>query len=130
MSRVRSKDTKPELRLRRLLHSMGYRYRLHVSGMAGKPDLVFSSRRVVIFVHGCFWHGHHCRFGRLPKSNVEFWAEKIRRNRDRDASNSRSLRRLGWQVVVVWQCQLRDKPAITRRLVKRLGVAATSRSTS
>jgi DNA mismatch endonuclease (patch repair protein) len=130
MGRVKGKNTTPERIVRRLLHSLGYRYRLHVTGLAGKPDLAFPSRRVVIFVHGCFWHGHACRYGRLPRSNVVFWADKIRRNRERDARCARSLKAAGWRVMVVWQCQLRDLPAITRKMIKRLGVVATRRSTS
>ena len=102
MSRIRSKHTKPELIVRRMLHRMGYRYVLHDRRLPGTPDLAFPARRKVIFVHGCFWHG--CpRHGTLPKHNRAWWREKIRRNRERDARNVRRLRRLGWSVFEVWE---------------------------
>lgn len=109
MAKIRSGDTKPELRLRRLLHHQGYRYRLHDRKLPGRPDLVFSGRRKVIFVHGCFWHGHDCPAGtRLPKSNTEFWAEKRRNNRRRDATQLEQLHALGWSVLIVWECEMKD----------------------
>lgn len=129
MSRVRGKDTKPELIVRRLLHRLGYRYRLHVTSLPGKPDLVFSSRRVVGFVHGCFWHGHACPYGRTPKTNAPFWAAKVHRNMERDTANIGALEDAGWTVVVVWQCETKDLAALERRLVKQLGVVVTRRST-
>ena len=107
MAKIRSKDTKPELWLRRQLHRMGYRYRLHDPKLPGRPDLVFPSRRKVIFVNGCFWHGHECPVGsRLPKSNTEFWAAKRKRNRERDAIQQEQLRTTGWIVLVVWECEI------------------------
>jgi DNA mismatch endonuclease (patch repair protein) len=108
MSRVRSKDTRPEMIVRRMLHKAGYRYRLHVANLPGKPDLVFAGRRKVIFIHGCFWHLHDCGQARMPKSRVEFWGKKLRANRERDERNLAELRRLGWGVFSVWECQLRN----------------------
>jgi len=106
MSLVKSKDTKPELRVRRIVHALGYRYRLHDRRLPGSPDLVFAGRRKVLFVHGCFWHRHRCKMGnRLPKSRVGFWGKKLEENRRRDRANRRRLRALGWEVLVVWECQ-------------------------
>ncbi|MBN2022016.1 MAG: DNA mismatch endonuclease Vsr [Pirellulales bacterium] len=114
MARVRCKDTKPEIAVRRLVHSLGYRYRLHSSRLPGCPDLVFSSRRKVIFVHGCFWHRHSgCRNCRLPKSRLEFWRPKLEANRRRDRRNRDRLRRLGWGVLVVWECELANVERLT-----------------
>lgn len=108
MSKIRSKDTKPEIWLRSRLHGAGYRYRLHDRRLPGSPDLVFPGRRKVIFVNGCFWHGHQCPIGtRLPKSNTEFWAGKRRRNQDRDLRQQEELRALGWNTLVVWECEVR-----------------------
>ena len=108
MSRVRAKNTRPEMFVRRMLHKAGYRYRLHVANLPGKPDLVFAGRRKVIFIHGCFWHLHDCEQVRVPKSRVEFWAEKLSSNKERDERNLAELRRQGWSVLVVWECQLGD----------------------
>lgn len=121
MSRVARENTQPELVVRRLLHSLGYRYTLHRRDLPGSPDIVFSKRRKAIFVHGCFWHGHVCRFGRLPKSNAEFWANKIARNRERDARVERELQCLGWSVLTVWQCELRASETLTDALLTYLG---------
>lgn len=107
MSRVRSKDTGPEMLVRRMLHKAGYRYRLHVTTLPGKPDLVFVGRKKVIFIHGCFWHMHQgCTHGRIPKSRVEFWTEKLNRNRARDIRNLAELQRAGWDVLTIWECEL------------------------
>lgn len=107
MSRVRGQDTKPEMIVRRLVFGCGYRYRLHDPKLPGKPDLVFSGRRKIICVNGCFWHGHNCpRGSRLPKSNVEYWHIKIERNRKRDAANTAKLESDGWGVLVIWECEL------------------------
>ncbi|MBN8966099.1 MAG: DNA mismatch endonuclease Vsr [Rhizobiales bacterium] len=103
MARVRNKDTKPEWVVRRMLHSLGYRYRLHRRDLPGSPDLVFPSRKVVVFVHGCFWHGHHCPRGKAPSSNKGFWNKKISGNKTRDLRNTRALRRLGWSVITLWE---------------------------
>ena len=118
MSRIRSKDTKPEMIVRRLLHGMGYRYLLHDTRLPGRPDLAFSSRRKVVFVHGCFWHGHACPRGFKPASNVSFWADKIERNKRRDRRQSRALSALGWEVLTVWECA--TTPAKLSRLSQRL----------
>lgn len=107
MSRVRGKDTQPELLIRRALHASGLRYRLHGAKLPGRPDLVFPRRRAVVFVHGCFWHGHHCPLFRLPATRKEFWSEKIEKNRARDAGAVVALRSDGWRILTVWECALR-----------------------
>jgi len=126
MSLVRSRDTKPEMIVRRLVHSMGYRYRLHGSNLPGKPDLVFPSRRKVIFVHGCFWHRHpdpNCWRARLPKSRQEFWIPKLEGNATRDTRNITALEADGWGVMVVWECQTlpRQRDSLRRRIAEFLG---------
>jgi DNA mismatch endonuclease (patch repair protein) len=109
MSRVRSKNTKPELIVRKLLTSMGYRYRLHQRSVPGNPDIVFSQRKKVIFVHGCYWHRHrNCPNCRLPKSNLKFWKPKLEGNKIRDLKNQRELTRAGWRFMVVWECEVKD----------------------
>lgn len=106
MSLVRAKDTKPEMRVRKLIHSMGYRYRLHARDLPGCPDLVFRKRRKVIFIHGCFWHQHNCAMGnRMPKSRIEFWREKLLGNKERDINNRRQLKARGWSILIIWECQ-------------------------
>ena len=107
MSRVRGQDTKPEMLVRRALHAQGLRYRLHGASLPGKPDLVFSARRAVVFVHGCFWHGHDCPQFRLPATRTAFWSEKIAKNRSRDAAATSGLLTSGWRVLTVWECALR-----------------------
>lgn len=117
MALVRSTDTKPEMAVRKLLHGMGYRYRLHCRDLPGKPDLVFRSRRAVVFVHGCFWHRHDgCPLARMPKSRVKFWTTKLEGNRDRDARKITALEEIGWRVFVVWECELKDKERLGKRL--------------
>jgi DNA mismatch endonuclease, patch repair protein len=116
MQQVKGKDTKPELTVRSLLHRMGYRFRLHRKDLPGTPDLVFPGRRVALFVHGCFWHGHGCRIGRLPKSRLDYWAPKIDANRARDARKQAALAAAGWRVAVVWQCELADIEGLAVRL--------------
>ncbi len=107
MSRIRAKDTRPEMHLRRMVHAMGFRFRLHRRDLPGSPDLVFPGKRKVIFVHGCFWHGHTCREGlRRPRSNEAYWLPKIRRTQFRDQENTRSLEKAGWRVLVVWECEM------------------------
>jgi len=102
------------MKLRRLVHGMGFRYRLHVKELPGKPDLVFPSRRAVIFMHGCFWHRHKgCKLARLPKSKLDFWNPKLEENRKRDLRNQRRLRDLGWRVLVVWECQMVDTDRVS-----------------
>lgn len=108
MKRIRGRDTGPEMRVRRFIHGLGFRYRLHVKGLPGKPDIVFRRRKVVIFVHGCFWHRHPdpgCKLARMPKSREEFWQAKLDRNRERDLEVQASLEALGWKVLVIWECQ-------------------------
>jgi DNA mismatch endonuclease, patch repair protein len=118
MALVKGKDTKPEMAVRQKLHRLGYRYRVHRKDLPGKPDLAFSRLRKAIFVHGCFWHGHdNCSYGRLPKSNLEYWSRKLERNKERDAENIRCLLEMGWEVAVVWQCELKDIDAVVAKLV-------------
>src|SRR5271154_4110141 len=117
MSLIRSSNTKPEMLVRRLVHSLGYRYRLHVRSLPGRPDLVFASRRKVIFVNGCFWHGHDCARGaRVPKLNREYWTTKVARNRARDVGALRELEESGWAVLLLWECELRDERLLLKRL--------------
>lgn len=119
MSLIRGKDTSVELVVRRLVHSLGYRYRLHGRGLPGRPDLVFGKRRKVIFVHGCFWHRHDdsaCKLARLPKSRLNFWVPKLEGNRRRDLENQKLLRERGWEVLVIWECELRDRAALERKI--------------
>lgn len=108
MARIRNKDTKPEMVVRKLVHGMGYRYRLHRKDLPGKPDLVFGPRKKVIFVHGCFWHQHSCREGRIPNSRREYWEPKLRRNVERDHEAIAELQRKGWDVLVIWECEVKD----------------------
>lgn len=107
MASVGTKDTSAEMGVRRLVHGLGYRYALHKEDLPGRPDLVFPSRRKIVFVHGCFWHGHRCRHGRLPKSRKDYWGPKLEANKSRDRKQRQELRRQGWKVMVVWQCQLK-----------------------
>lgn len=118
MQRVRSQDTKPELFVRRLLHSLGYRYRLRCADLPGKPDIVFTKRRKVIFVHGCFWHGHNCKAGnKQPKTNSGYWLSKLAKNRLRDSVHQAQLRENQWQVLVVWECEVKNPDALRTRLL-------------
>jgi DNA mismatch endonuclease, patch repair protein len=122
MSAVKGKNTAPEMAVRRLVHGMGYRYGLHRRDLPGSPDLVFRSRRKVVFVHGCFWHAHRCPAGdRIPKTRSEFWAAKIESNRRRDIRNKRELSRLGWSYMVIWECELKANVRLARRLARFLG---------
>ena len=110
MASIRGRDTKPEMTVRRWLHSRGFRYRVNVKGLPGSPDIVLRKYRTVIFIHGCFWHGHEgCRYFVLPKSNTEFWTQKIERNRERDLERRAQLKRMGWHTIVIWECQLKPK---------------------
>lgn len=125
MRAVRSKGTKPELIIRRLVHSLGFRFRLHRKNLPGSPDLVFASRRKVIFVHGCFWHGHDCHRGaRLPKTNVEYWVAKIARNRERDCRVEKELIGAGWESYTIWECQLKDREVLQAKLMHFLSAPA------
>lgn len=125
MASVRQKDTGPEMAVRRMLHSMGYRYSLHRRNLPGRPDLVFGPRHKVVFVHGCFWHGHDCRKGRLPTSRVDYWSEKVSKNKARDARNVRDLAACGWEVCIVWECETADLDSLRQRLVRFLDGGAS-----
>jgi DNA mismatch endonuclease, patch repair protein len=119
MARVRSGDTAPEMTVRRLVHALGYRFRLHRRDLPGVPDLVFVSRRKIVFVHGCFWHQHHCKRGnRVPATRQDYWLPKLARNVARDHRTRRKLRRMGWGVMTVWECQIRTDrlDVLTRRI--------------
>jgi DNA mismatch endonuclease (patch repair protein) len=120
MSQIRDKNTIPEMAVRRLLHSLGYRYRLHVRDLPGRPDIVLPKYKALIFVHGCFWHMHGCRFGRVtPKTNAKFWQKKRTDNVERDRRQSRFLRK-EWSVLTVWECETRDVKKLSRRLTRFL----------
>lgn len=123
MARIGGRNTAPEMIVRKLLHSLGYRFRLYRRDLPGTPDIVFSSRRKVVFVNGCFWHAHGCRIGRPPKSRPEFWGPKLERNRSKDKRNVAALRRAGWSVLTVWQCQTRAQEGLERRLKSFLGAS-------
>lgn len=116
MASIRGKDTKPEMAVRRLIHGMGYRYRLHRRDLPGCPDIAFFKRKKVIFVHGCFWHRHSCHLGRLPKSRLDFWEPKLEANRRRDEAVQARLLDLGWQYLVVWECEISHDLALGERI--------------
>ncbi len=123
MRAVKSKDSQAELAVRRMLHRAGFRYRLHVADLPGKPDLVFPARQKVVFIHGCFWHLHkNCRAASRPSSNVEYWESKLQRNADRDKKNKRRLKKLGWKMLVVWECELKNPDAVFSMLTRFLEV--------
>ena len=116
MQSVKTRDTGPELLVRRILSRLGYRYRLNAKNLPGRPDIVLPGRRKAIFVHGCFWHGHRCRKGRPPKSRLDYWKPKLKINRKRDATQLHKLKDLGWSVLTVWQCETNDSEALRSRL--------------
>jgi DNA mismatch endonuclease (patch repair protein) len=117
MARVRSKNSRPELFVRKLVYALGYRYRLHQGDLPGTPDLVFRPRQKVIFVHGCFWHRHaNCALARMPKSRVDFWTGKLEGNRHRDERNKRTLALDGWKVLTIWECQIRDASSLEMKI--------------
>ncbi|MCK5225990.1 MAG: DNA mismatch endonuclease Vsr [Planctomycetes bacterium] len=117
MSRIRGKDTKPEMVVRSMVHQMGYRYRLHDKKLPGKPDLVLKRHKKIIFVHGCFWHVHNCKYGRVkPKTNAEFWEKKRTGNRERDKVNIKKLKKDGWSVLAVWECQIKREGYLEKKL--------------
>ena len=123
MSRIRSRDTKPEMLVRRFLHGKGFRFRLHVRDLPGRPDLVLPKYGAVVFVEGCFWHGHSCQKGRIPDTNPVFWQSKVSVNQARDKRNHRLLRREGWRVIRIWECQLAKngtRNVALARLVSRI----------
>jgi DNA mismatch endonuclease (patch repair protein) len=123
MALIRSKGTKLERAVMGLVHGLGYRYLKHRRDLPGTPDMAFPARRKAIFVHGCFWHGHRCKLGRMPKSRVGFWSRKIANNKKRDQRALAGLRRLGWRSLVIWECQTRDLDKVARRARKFLGDA-------
>jgi len=116
MRQIKGKNTRPEMIVRSLLHRLGYRFRLHRKDLPGTPDIVFPSRRLALFVHGCFWHGHGCRIGRLPKSRLDYWKPKIEANAERDRRKQEALVEAGWRVAVLWQCELSDTEALVEKL--------------
>jgi DNA mismatch endonuclease (patch repair protein) len=117
MARVRSKNSRPELFVRRLVFALGYRYRLHAMDLPGRPDLVFRKLHKVIFVHGCFWHRHaDCALARMPKSRIDFWEPKLEGNRQRDEKNKRTLAREGWNVLTIWECEIKHAARLERRI--------------
>lgn len=121
MRAVRTRHTEPEMRVRRIAHRLGYRFRLHRSDLPGKPDLAFPVQRKLIFVHGCFWHQHQgCRRGSAPQSNVAFWRPKLARNRSRDAEQMAAVKRRGWRALVIWECQTNDEKRLAARLSRFL----------
>jgi|SRR5450759_3872078 len=121
MGRVRSKDTKAELLVRSILHRNGYRFRLHKKGLPGKPDIVLAKYQTVVFVHGCFWHRHkRCPDATVPKSNTEFWVQKFAQNVKRDKANQKVLRKLGWEVIIVWECETAKPDRLAVRLRRKI----------
>lgn len=120
MQSVKSRNTKPEIVVRKALHGLGFRFRIHRADLPGKPDIVLPRWRVAVNVHGCFWHGHRCRYGRLPKSNIDFWKKKIRLNKERDRRVIMELRKLGWSSITIWQCQTKHADRLIQRLVTML----------
>lgn len=127
MSRVRSKNTKPELLVRRLVHGMGFRYRLHIRSLAGTPDMVFRKLKKAIFVHGCFWHGHSCPRGSVPSTNTDFWTQKIAANRNRDRRSEMKLHAEGWSVLIVWECELNNVDLVKGSLIRFLAGFASEK---
>ena len=120
MSRIKGTDTGPEMTVRRIVHGMGFRYRLHVRELPGKPDIVLPKLGKIIFVHGCFWHQHECAFSHVPKSNVSYWRPKLQRNQVRDRENIKALRSIGWKCLTLWECQMSNPERLLRRLTKFL----------
>lgn len=116
MRAIRSTNTKPEMIVRKLVYQLGFRYRLHSKLLPGKPDLVFPGKKKVIFVHGCFWHQHNCRFTRPPKSNIGYWLPKLEKTKDRDRFQTELLIKLGWSVLTVWECEIKDVDELTREI--------------
>lgn len=116
MAKVKGRDTKPEILVRRILHRLGYRFRLYRKDLPGKPDIVLPRHRKIIFVHGCFWHGHDCKRGARPETNADFWNAKIKGNIERDARDTEELERLGWDVLTLWVCEMKDPDELAERL--------------
>ena len=123
MRRIKSRDTGPEMAVRKLLYSLGYRYRLNNRDLPGKPDIVFAKRRKVIFVHGCFWHAHGCRMSHSPRTNTAYWSPKLARNVERDSANQAALELLGWQTLTLWECEIKNQnPALKTAITEFLAV--------
>ena len=121
MARIRGRDTAPEITVRRISHGLGFRFRLHRKDLLGRPDLVFPRHRLAVFVHGCFWHRHSgCRYAYTPKSHIAFWMEKFAHNIARDRRNEEALRNLGWQVLLIWECETRDKETVRQYLERHI----------
>jgi len=121
MRAVKSKDTVPEMLVRKLIFSLGFRYRLHNTGLPGKPDIIFTKRKKVIFIHGCFWHGHRCKRGdRIPATNTEYWVQKIGRNKIRDRQSIEKLELEGWTPLILWECELKNADLLKNKLVEFL----------
>lgn len=121
MSLIKSKDTKPEVIVRSIVHRLGFRFRLHKSGLPGSPDIVLKKYKTVIFVHGCFWHQHKgCKRSNIPKTNQKYWIPKLERNLERDRINKRDLKKDGWKVIVLWECQMRDPERLKLDLISKL----------
>lgn len=123
MGKIQSKDTCPEMIVRKLVHSLGYRYRLHRKDLPGKPDLVFSSRKKIIFVHGCFWHQHAnpiCKIARIPKSKTHYWIPKLQRNVERDSQHQKLLEAEGWEILIIWECEVRNMDELEKAITKFL----------
>jgi DNA mismatch endonuclease (patch repair protein) len=126
MQKVKAKNTMPEIKVRRLLRELGYRgYRVHYKQLPGKPDIAFTKLKKAIFVHGCFWHGHNCRAGRnTPQTNQEYWVPKLVRNKERDRQRLDKIKGMGWQVLIVWECQLKDMDVLAQRIKAFLCVSS------
>ena len=120
MAAVRSKNTAPERTVRSIVHQLGYRFRLHRKDLPGTPDIVFPARKIAMFVHGCFWHGHDCPRGCLPSSNVEFWQRKIGKNKERDLGAEERLRESGWKVLTIWECEIKHGGKLEKKLCRFL----------
>jgi len=120
MQSVATKDTEPELALRKLIYRLGFRYRLHSKKLPGRPDIAFPGKKKVIFMHGCFWHAHGCEKGHAPKSRLDYWAPKLAATKERDALSGKRLRALGWSVMTVWQCELKNLEALERKILEFL----------
>lgn len=116
MSQISGTETKPEILVRKYLFSKGFRFRKNDKRLPGRPDIVLPKYKTVIFIHGCFWHGHHCKAGKLPETNKEFWENKINSNMERDKKNQHKLEKLGWKIIIAWQCKLKNKKVVTKKL--------------
>ena len=116
MSKISGKETKPEILVRKFLHTNGFRFRKNDKRYPGKPDVILPKFKTIIFIHGCFWHGHLCKAGKLPETRKEFWTEKLQANKARDNQNIQELKKLGWKVLVIWQCEIKNKSVRSERL--------------